>query len=97
LTDIRKGTFEDVWGRELVYRFPSRHLDAMFDLYSLGPNGRDEGGEGDDISCGGLATFECWRDAFVDRLVDPAWIRAHAGDLERDPVSGLLIGAPRRP
>ena len=48
----------DPWGRPLVYRIHSHegsfkgkvaNLDR-FELYSVGPNGIDEGGKGDDVS-----------------------------------------------
>jgi len=50
LSDPEARTFRDGWGRELVYRLPPRQDGNVFDLYSVGPNGIDEGGEGDDIT-----------------------------------------------
>jgi len=49
-----KGEVIDPWGRAIVYRVvsnaPSMNPnDRLFELYSLGPNGRDEGGGGDDV------------------------------------------------
>jgi len=38
----------DRWGQRIVYLVPGKH--GAFDLYSLGANGIDEQGEGDDIS-----------------------------------------------
>ena len=42
------GEVIDVWGNPLVYRSPGSK-SSSFDLYSCGPNGRDDGGAGDDI------------------------------------------------
>ena len=38
----------DHWGRPLCIK-PGRHNPRLVDIYSLGPNGRDEQGQGDDI------------------------------------------------
>jgi general secretion pathway protein G len=38
----------DVWGNPLIYHSPGRK-GAAFDLFSCGPNGKDECGAGDDI------------------------------------------------
>ncbi len=38
----------DHWGRPLVIR-PGKHNPRLLDIYSVGPNGRDEAGDGDDI------------------------------------------------
>ena len=43
-----RGEAIDPWGKPLVYRSPGSK-GAGFDLYSCGPNGRDEGGTGDDV------------------------------------------------
>lgn len=43
-------TFEDGWGRALIYNFPGRVNTHAFDLYSKGRNGIDDGGRGDDIT-----------------------------------------------
>jgi Type II secretion system (T2SS), protein G len=40
---------QDPWGHPLVYRIPSDHNGCRFDLYSVGPNGIDDHGQGDDI------------------------------------------------
>lgn len=41
----------DQWGNEWGYRFPSiRGDETQYDLWSFGPNGEDEDGEGDDIT-----------------------------------------------
>lgn len=43
-------TPKDQWGNEWSYRFPSvRGDESQYDLWSFGPNGEDEDGEGDDI------------------------------------------------
>jgi Type II secretion system (T2SS), protein G len=41
--------FVDSWGRDIRYRVPGRHDANDFDLYSVGENGLDEDGAGDDI------------------------------------------------
>lgn len=50
---VRKGDAVlpvDPWGHRYRYRSPGRHLPDAFDLYSVGPNGTDEGGTGDDLA-----------------------------------------------
>lgn len=42
--------YRDEWGQELLYNYPSKYGDQKFDLYSIGPNGIDEHGTGDDIA-----------------------------------------------
>lgn len=39
----------DGWGHPLVYRAVPGHGGRPFQLRSVGPNGRDEGGGGDDV------------------------------------------------
>ena len=41
----------DTWGRPYVYKSPGDWYPDDFDLYSLGPCGEDEGGDGDNILC----------------------------------------------
>lgn len=41
--------FKDSWGEQLVYRSPSNSKERLFDLYSMGPNRKDDGGAGDDV------------------------------------------------
>jgi len=41
--------FFDGWGRPFRYVYPGAHNIESFDLYSIGPNGTDENGNGDDI------------------------------------------------
>jgi len=41
---------EDVWGQRLVYRCPHPDPAYVCQLYSIGPNGVDEGGKGDDLA-----------------------------------------------
>jgi hypothetical protein len=45
------GVVVDPWGRPYVYKSPGDWYPDDFDLYSLGPGGRDEGGGGDNILC----------------------------------------------
>lgn len=40
----------DAWGRQIVYRPNQVNSLPQFLLYSLGPNGIDENGSGDDIA-----------------------------------------------
>ncbi len=45
-------SYTDMWGNELKYRYPSKPFaddKNLFDVWSAGPNGKDDGGEGDDI------------------------------------------------
>lgn len=39
----------DGWGKDLVYRLRVGDQVRAFDLYSIGPNGIDEQGRGDDV------------------------------------------------
>ena len=39
----------DPWGEWYVYKCPGTKSQVGYDLYSKGPNKRDDGGEGDDI------------------------------------------------
>jgi hypothetical protein len=45
----------DAWKHPLVIFLPGRIHENGFDLYSVGPNGRDERGRGDDILFEGVA------------------------------------------
>jgi hypothetical protein len=76
--DDREGTFRDAWGRELVYRFPSRRPQTVFELYSMGRNGVDDSGEGDDVTCGGKADFENWHSDLNWSVPDQRLV--HTGD-----------------
>jgi hypothetical protein len=44
-----KVDLRDVWGYKLVYEKPSKDANYLYRLYSIGRNGIDEGGGGDDI------------------------------------------------
>lgn len=44
----QKGEVIDQWGHPYIYRCPGK-IFRDFDLYSAGPNGRDEEGGGDDV------------------------------------------------
>ncbi len=48
MLDIVHGEVIDAWGNPLFYRSPGSKA-AKFDLYSAGPNGKDDCGAGDDI------------------------------------------------
>lgn len=39
----------DAWGNEIVYRSLDNHKITSFRLYSMGQNGVDEFGQGDDV------------------------------------------------
>lgn len=43
------GSIVDPWGTPYRYRCPGQYNRSTFDLYSCGPNKRDENGGGDDI------------------------------------------------
>jgi hypothetical protein len=95
LADPQVGTFRDGWGRELVYRFPPRRRDVLFEFYSVGPNGIDDGGGGDDVDCGrSLALADIATHYFKDGIVDTNWFWHNLGRLERDPKSRRIIAAP---
>jgi len=91
--DPEKQVFVDGYGRALVYRFPSSRAEAMFDLYSVGANGVDENGEGDDVTAWPLTAFDVYRSKFAGGRLDVEWIRANLGNLERN-AQGKIIGAP---
>jgi general secretion pathway protein G len=42
---IRRGVPKDPWGNPYIYRFPGQHNRNGFDLYSMGPDGREGGGD----------------------------------------------------
>lgn len=88
-------TFRDPWGYELVYKFPSHRKEALFDLYSVGPNHTDEDGRGDDITCGEEADFASNKLLFTNGAIDVDWVKANVGHLRRDPRDGTIIGTPQ--
>lgn len=45
----KQGRFCDAWGNPYRYHNPARHTEAPIEVYSLGPNGKDDAGKGDDI------------------------------------------------
>lgn len=48
---MEDATPNDQWGNPWGYRFPStREDETQYDLWSYGPNGEDEDGDGDDIT-----------------------------------------------
>ncbi|MFO8013592.1 MAG: hypothetical protein R6X20_09845 [Phycisphaerae bacterium] len=81
----------DRWGRSPVYRFPPEDKDLIFELYSKGPNGRDERRGGDDID--GSPTFAENSYLFVNGVTDGEWIHKHIGQLQMLP-GGKIPGAP---
>jgi hypothetical protein len=44
------GHFLDAWGERWVYRYPGARDPRLFELWSYGANGRDDGGKRDDIA-----------------------------------------------
>jgi general secretion pathway protein G len=48
---VREAIPQDPWGRPYVYRFPGTKAPAVFDLFTLGKDGK-EGGEGEDADRG---------------------------------------------
>jgi general secretion pathway protein G len=38
---IKRGVPKDPWGNEYVYRYPGTHNVNSYDLYSMGPDGRE--------------------------------------------------------
>jgi len=93
--DPENGVFVDASGRALVYHFPPRQPEAMFDLYGVGANGLDEGGRGDDITAWPHAEYETYRDRFADGKLNVDWIRRNLGHLRRN-AQGEIIAAPPR-
>ncbi len=45
-----EGEFIDPWGNPFVYIKPGTHNIHSYDLYSMGPNGKGDGTETDDIN-----------------------------------------------
>ncbi|GEM_PF-6499606 len=45
-----RGELIDRWGRPILYLCPGRHNRGLFDLLSLGRDGKDQDGKGDDIN-----------------------------------------------
>ncbi len=45
---LKKGVPADPWGNEYKYLYPGTHNKSSFDLWSMGPDGQDGGG--DDLS-----------------------------------------------
>ena len=58
----------DSWGHRLVYRCPHPNPAYVCQLYSIGPNGIDEGGQGDDIE--NSFSYESISDRFEDPNFD---------------------------
>ena len=84
----------DAWGNALVYRFPSPRQEGIFDLYSVGPNGVDEMGEGDDIAFFERSNFTGFPIFFRDGKVDAAWVKSHFDELRRSSADHKIIGTP---
>jgi hypothetical protein len=50
ILELKQNPVVDGWGRDLVYRTSRGSNGSSFLLYSVGPNGEDEGAAGDDIA-----------------------------------------------
>ena len=87
-------TFRDIWGQELVYVFPPRRQELILELFSVGPNGKDEQGQGDDVTAEPYSSLLAQSSKFSEGLVDPDWIHAHLRELQRNPEDGKIIGVP---
>jgi general secretion pathway protein G len=42
---VRRAVPKDPWGNDYVYRFPGKHNPNGYDLFSVGPDGREGGGD----------------------------------------------------
>ena len=49
MLDEHERVFRDAWGRPLRYVHPPRSNGVVCELYSVGKNGMDENGRGDDL------------------------------------------------
>lgn len=49
MLDERQRVIRDAWGKPLRYVYPPRHDGVLCELYSVGKNGIDEDGRGDDM------------------------------------------------
>jgi hypothetical protein len=47
--ELARSALRDAWGNRILYREPGHIHTRGWDLYSVGPNGIDEFGWGDDI------------------------------------------------
>jgi hypothetical protein len=80
--DWKEGRPVDAWGQVLKYRFPSRRPEQFFELYSVGPNGIDEAGDGDDIRAGQALEFRHYREHFENPdIVNAEWLERNYGHL----------------
>jgi len=48
--ELRESPVLDGWGHPLIYKAVPGHGGRKFQLRSAGPNGRDDGGKGDDLT-----------------------------------------------
>jgi hypothetical protein len=74
----------DHWGRRLVYRLRGGDAQPAYELYSLGQNGVDDAGLGDDVV----------DPARLDRRLYPGLRRAERGALRLFPLLLMLVLAP---
>jgi general secretion pathway protein G len=49
---IKRGVPKDPWGNEYAYRYPGTHNVNSYDLYSMGPDGREGGDDIDNWTTG---------------------------------------------
>ena len=70
----------DRWGKRLVYLGPAEDPALVFTLYSVGKNGRDEHGKGDDVDAS--QPYARYRGHFEDPNFDGTLYREHRGRLK---------------
>jgi len=91
---IKKGSsgefrLVDSWGQRLVYRCPHDNPALVCQLYSIGANGIDEGGKGDDIDRSlAYKTISFW---FEDPDFDGNTYRRFRGRLTEVTINGRSV------
>lgn len=71
----------DIWGNPLIYGCPPEDPKLMFRLYSMGENGVDENGAGDDIDVS--VSYEEFSDKFEDPGFDGNTYKKYRGQFTR--------------
>ena len=91
VVDSEQRLFVDAWGQPLVYRYPPRQSrDILFELYSVGPNGIDERGQGDDISVSEALVLRHWFVQIRDGRMSCEWFWEHVDELVLDERLNLV-------
>jgi len=70
----------DLWGHSIRFECPALDPKAVFVLYSIGKNGKDEKGRGDDIVV--TLEYEQVRAYFADPSFDGSTYRRYEGRLK---------------